>query len=108
MAGRRRHTPEQIIRKLRQGDELAATGADVEEIARQLDVSVPTLYSWRKLLRRHESRRRQRFQGTGNENALLKKLLAEAELVKAALKEIARDAPIDVKWSAPDNPLVVR
>ncbi|MCE4267274.1 transposase [Rhodococcus globerulus] len=48
MAGRRRHTPEQIIRKLRQGDELAATGADVEEIARQLDVSVPTLYSWRK------------------------------------------------------------
>ena len=48
MAGRKRHTPEQIIRKLRQGDELAATGADVEEIVRQLDVSVPTLYNWRK------------------------------------------------------------
>ena len=48
MAGRKRHTPEQIIRKLRHGDELAATGADDEEIARQLDVSVPTLYNWRK------------------------------------------------------------
>ena len=48
MAGRKRHTLEQIIRKLRHGDELAATGADVEEIARQLDVSVPTLYNWRK------------------------------------------------------------
>ncbi|MFJ6263316.1 transposase [Rhodococcus erythropolis] len=40
--------PEQIIRKLRQGDGLAATGSDVEEIARQLDVSVPTLYNWCK------------------------------------------------------------
>ena len=48
MAGRKRHTPEQIIRKLRHGDELAAKGIDVEEIARQLDVSVPTLYDWRK------------------------------------------------------------
>jgi len=48
MAGRKRHTPEQIIRKLRQGDELAAKGTDIEEIARQLDVSVPTLYNWRK------------------------------------------------------------
>ncbi|MFE5645025.1 transposase [Rhodococcus sp. NPDC056516] len=45
MAGRKRHTPEQIIRKLRQGDELAAKGTDIEEIARQLDVSVPTLYN---------------------------------------------------------------
>lgn len=44
MAGRKRHTPEQIIRKLRQGDKLATTGTDVEEIARQLNVSVPTLY----------------------------------------------------------------
>ena len=32
MAGRKRHTPEQIIRKLRHGDELAATGIDVEEM----------------------------------------------------------------------------
>ncbi|MGW8538481.1 transposase [Rhodococcus qingshengii] len=43
-----RHTPEQIIRKLHHGEELAATGADVEKIARQLDVSVPTLYNWRE------------------------------------------------------------
>ncbi|MFE5645026.1 hypothetical protein [Rhodococcus sp. NPDC056516] len=45
------------------------------------------------------------FKELKNENALLKKLLAEAELEKAALKEIAKDTPIDVKWSKPGNPL---
>jgi len=65
MAGRTQHTPKQIIRKLRQGDELAATGTDVEDIARQLDVSGPTLYNWRKLLRRNRNRRCQRVQGIG-------------------------------------------
>ena len=33
---RRRHTPEQIIRKLREADRLSAEGADVAEVARQL------------------------------------------------------------------------
>lgn len=41
MAGRKRHTPEKIIRKLRYGVKLPAAGAEVEGIARQLDVSVP-------------------------------------------------------------------
>ena len=90
MAGRKRHTPEQIIRKLRHGDELAATGADDEEIARQLDVSVPTLYNWRKQYGGMKADDAKEFNELKNENALLKKLLAEAELEKAALKEIAR------------------
>ncbi len=91
MAGRKRHTPEQIIRKLRHGDELAATGSDVEEIARQLDVSVPTLYNWRKQYGGMKADDAKEFKELKNENALLKKLLAEAELEKAALKEIARE-----------------
>ncbi|ULD45128.1 transposase [Rhodococcus qingshengii] len=91
MAGRKRHTPEQIIRKLRHGDELAAKGTDVEEIARQLDVSVPTLYNWRKQYGgRTGADDAKEFKELKNENALLKKLLAEAELEKAALKEIAK------------------
>lgn len=90
MAGRNRHTPEQIIRKLRQGDELAAKGTDVEEIARQLDVSVPTLYNWRKQYGGMKADDAKEFKELKNENALLKRLLAEAELEKAALKEIAK------------------
>ena len=86
MAGRKRHTPEQIIPKRRHGDELAATGTDIEEIARQLDVSVPTLYNWRKQYGGMKADDAKEFKELKNENALLKKLLAEAELEKAALK----------------------
>ena len=108
MAGRKRHTSEQVIRKLRQGDELAAAAADVEEIARQLDVSVPTLYIWRKQYGGMKAEAAKEFKELKNEDALLKKLLAEAELEKAALREIAKDTPIDVKWSKPGNPLGAR
>ncbi|MDF3319739.1 IS3 family transposase [Rhodococcus sp. C3V] len=90
MAGCKRHTPQQIIRKLCQGDELAASGADIEQIARQLDVSVPTLYNWRKQYGGMKADDAKEFKELKNENALLKKLLAEAELEKATLKEIAR------------------
>lgn len=43
---RRRHTPEQIIRKLRHADQLRAEGKDSEEIARSLEVSVQTVARW--------------------------------------------------------------
>ena len=36
---RRRHTPEQVIRKLREADRLLAEGKDVDELARYLEVS---------------------------------------------------------------------
>ena len=38
----RRHTPEQIVRKLRQAERLQAEGADVDAVCRQLKVSVQT------------------------------------------------------------------
>lgn len=39
---RRRHTPEQTVRKLREGDPLLGEGADVAEVARHLEVSEQT------------------------------------------------------------------
>jgi hypothetical protein len=44
---RRRHTPEQIIRKLRGADRLLAEGDDVPEVAKQLEVSEATYHRWR-------------------------------------------------------------
>ncbi len=44
---RRRRTPEQVIRKLREADRLLAEGKDVEEVARHLEVSAQTYYRWR-------------------------------------------------------------
>lgn len=45
---RPKHTPEEIIDKLRQAEELKAEGHDTQEIARQLNVCTASLYAWRK------------------------------------------------------------
>ena len=38
----KRHTPEQIVRKLREADRLLAEGTDVDAVCRQLEISVQT------------------------------------------------------------------
>jgi hypothetical protein len=48
MAGRKRHSAEDIVRKLRRADDLAAEGKTGEEIAAELGVSAGTLYNWRR------------------------------------------------------------
>ena len=45
---RRRHTPEQVIRKLREADRLLGEGRDVGQVAKQLEVSEQTLHRWRQ------------------------------------------------------------
>jgi len=42
----RRHTPEQVIRKLAEGDKLLAQGRTLEEVARHLEISEQTFYRW--------------------------------------------------------------
>jgi putative transposase len=87
---RRRHTPEQIIRKVREADRLLAEGRDVPEVAKQLEVSEATYHRWRAQyggLKADDVRRLKELEG---ENARLKRLLAEAELEKDALRELAK------------------
>jgi putative transposase len=48
MAGRKKHSAEDVVRKLRRADELAASGRTNEEIAAELEVSAATLYNWRR------------------------------------------------------------
>jgi transposase-like protein len=43
----RRHSPEQVVRKLREADKLLAEGAEVEDVCRHLEVSVQTYQRWR-------------------------------------------------------------
>lgn len=86
---RKRHTPEQVVRKLGQADRLLAGGADVAAVCRELGVSEQTYYRWRNRyggMRADEAKQLKELQ---KQNAMLKRLLAEAELEKAALKELA-------------------
>ena len=44
---RRRHTPEQVIRKLREADRMLGEGRTIAEVAKALEVSEPTYHRWR-------------------------------------------------------------
>ena len=85
----RRHTPEQVIRKLAEGDKLLAEGKSIEEVARHLEVSEQTWHRWRNQYGGMKANDAKRLKELEKENARLKKLLAEAELDKSMLKELA-------------------
>jgi putative transposase len=84
-----RHTPEQVVRKLTQADRLLSEGNDVADVCRELQVSEQTNYRWRNQFGGLKADDAKRFKDLERENATLKRLLADAELEKAALKEIA-------------------
>jgi putative transposase len=87
---RRRHTPEQIIRKLREADRLLGDGHQVPEVAKQLEISEATYHRWRAQYGGLKADDAKRLKELTNENARLKRLLAEAELEKDALRELAK------------------
>ncbi len=87
---RRRHTPEQIVRKLREGDRLLGEGQDLPAVCRHLEVSEQTLHRWRAQYGGMKANDAKRLKELEKENSTLKRLLADAEVEKAALKEIAK------------------
>ena len=86
---RHRHTPEQIVRKLREGERLLNDGTDLAEVLRHLEISEQTWHRWRNQYGGMKADGAKRLRELETENARLKKLLAEAELDKAMLKELA-------------------
>jgi putative transposase len=89
MAGRKRHSAEDIVRKLRRADELAE-GKTGEEIAAELEVSSATLYNWRRTYGGMDVDAAKELKELREQNSRLKRLLAEAELEKDALREVAK------------------
>ena len=86
---KRRHTPEQIVRKLREADKMLGQGDDLARVLQHLQVTEATYYRWRNQYGGMKADEAKRLKELEKENVQLKKLLAEAELDKAMLKEIA-------------------
>ena len=86
---RHRHTPEQAVRKLREGDRLLNEGKELTEVLRHLEIAESTWNRWRSQYGGMKADEAKRLRQLEVENARLKKLLAEAELDKAMLKELA-------------------
>jgi transposase-like protein len=87
---RRRHTPEQIIRKLREADRLLGDGADVAQVARHLEVSEQTYHRWRNQFGGLKADDARRLKDLERENRELKQIVADKELENRALREIAK------------------
>ena len=97
---RTRHTPEQIVRKLREADRLLAENTPLAEVVRSLGVSHQTYQRWRSQYAAMRPDDVARLKTLEKENARLKRLLAEKELDNDMLREVAK-GKWWVQFSAP-------
>jgi transposase-like protein len=87
---RRRHTPEQIIRKLREAERMLGEGKTVPEVAKAFGVSEQTFHRWRNQYGGMKADDVKRLRELERENRELKQIVADKELDIRAYKEIAK------------------
>ena len=87
---RTRHTPEQVIRKLREAEKLLAQGKELEEICRSLEISVKTYHRWKAQYQAMRPEEVARLKALEKENKRLKKIVADQVLDIDMLKELRR------------------
>ena len=85
----RRHTPEQVVRKLREADRLLNEGADVATVCRHLEVSEQTYHRWRQQYGSMQADDVKRLKELEHENVRLKRIVADQALDIRALKDVA-------------------
>jgi len=83
-------TAEQIIKKLREAEVLISKGGTISQVIRKLGVSDVTYYRWRKEYGGMQIEQAKRLKDLENENARLKKLVADLSLDNSILKEVSR------------------
>lgn len=86
---RKRYPEEKIISILKEHE----AGASVPDLARRYEITENTIYRWKSKFGGMEVSDAKKLRDLEQENARLKRLLAEAELDKAAMKEV-----IEGKW----------
>ena len=86
----KRHTPEQIVRKLRQAEAELAAGASIPEVARRLGISEATFHRWRNHYSGMKTDAMKRLMELEKENARLKKIVADQAADIDILKEVSR------------------
>jgi len=85
-----RHTPEQVIRKLREAERLLASGTELEEVCRKLEISVQTYHRWKAQYQAMRPEEVARLKALEKENRRLKKIVADQVLDIDMLKELSR------------------
>jgi putative transposase len=88
--GRKRYSPEQIIRHLRQAEVLSSQGRNVSELCREMGVTENTYYRWRKEYGGMGVNQARRLKELERENARLKRAIADLTLDNLILKEASK------------------
>lgn len=86
---RKKHTPEQIVKKLREAEMELAKGAIVPDVSRKLGVSEQTYYRWKQQYGGGQADQQVKLKELERQNARLKKIVADQAMDIDALKEIA-------------------
>jgi len=86
----KRHTPEQVIAKLRQAEADVAQGLSIAQVCQRLGVSEQTYHRWQARYGGLKSNDAKRLRELEAENARLKRLVAELALDKQMLQEVVR------------------
>lgn len=90
MAKRKRHSPEQIVRKLQDADRLLNAGKPVGQVCQALAVSEATFHRWRNQYGGMKGPEMKRLKELESENRRLKRLVADQALDNQILKEAAK------------------
>jgi transposase-like protein len=86
---RKRYTAEQIIGFLRQAEVMVGRGSSMEEVLREIDVTANTYYRWRKEYGGMGTDQARRLKDLEQENARLKRAVADLTLDNLILKEVS-------------------
>jgi transposase-like protein len=87
---RRRHTPEQVVRKLAEGEKLLGQGQNLEEVTRHLEITESTWHRWRNQYGGMKADDAKRLKELEKENSRLKRIVANLTLDNDMLKELNR------------------
>ena len=85
---RKRHGTDEIVRKLREAEQLEATGQSPAQVCQKLEISAATLARWRNQFRGMGENEVKRMRTLEEENRRLKKAVADLTLDKQILKEL--------------------
>ena len=85
----KRHTPEQVISKLAEGDKLLSEGATVAEVARKFAITETTWYRWKNQYGGMKANDAKKLKELEKENSRLKTIVADLTLDVSMLKELA-------------------
>ena len=86
---RKHHTPEQIVRKLAEGEKLLNEGRDVAVVCRHLEITESTWQRWKNQYGGMKASDAKRLKELENENVRLKRIVADQALDIDMLRHIA-------------------